>query len=152
LGSMQTREFAPRLSAGKRLFFSLRANATKDKRIDGAGHGSRTRRVDLIMDRLYEIEREKRKDHRSVIAQEIAESWLSRQGEQKGFKSINVVAENYNQIRLKRNRAANARFGILDITGEIAVTDPDLFITGMAGGYGRAKAWGCGLMLIRPAA
>ncbi len=41
--------------------------------------------------------------------------------------------------------------GVLDLEGEIEVTDPAAFATALAQGFGRAKAWGCGMMLIRRA-
>ena len=43
------------------------------------------------------------------------------------------------------------RFGVLDLEGVIAVTDPALFLPKLVQGFGRAKAFGCGLMLIRRA-
>ncbi|WP_408742519.1 type I-E CRISPR-associated protein Cas6/Cse3/CasE [Acetobacter peroxydans] len=43
------------------------------------------------------------------------------------------------------------KLGILDLSGRIEITDPSLFLTQMAQGFGRAKSFGCGLMLIRRA-
>ena len=43
------------------------------------------------------------------------------------------------------------QFGILDLTGLLEVTDPPLFLSHLAAGFGRAMAFGCGLMLIRRA-
>ena len=40
---------------------------------------------------------------------------------------------------------------LTDLTGEIAVTDPKAFLAKLAQGFGRAKGFGCGLMLIRRA-
>ncbi|WP_243641924.1 type I-E CRISPR-associated protein Cas6/Cse3/CasE [Rhodovulum steppense] len=44
------------------------------------------------------------------------------------------------------------QFGILDLEGRIEVTDPEALLARLARGFGRAKAFGCGLMLIRRAA
>jgi CRISPR system Cascade subunit CasE len=38
---------------------------------------------------------------------------------------------------------------VLDLSGALTVTDPTLFLEKLSGGFGRAKAFGLGLMLIR---
>ena len=78
-----------------------------------------------------------------------AEAWMTRQGAAKGFEPRMTIVEGYSTIELGRRRRQGATFGILDLTGEIAVTDPDAFLPALAAGFGRARAWGCGLMLIR---
>lgn len=45
----------------------------------------------------------------------------------------------------------DARIGVLDFDGELEVLDPERFVAALAVGFGRAKAFGCGLMLIRRA-
>ena len=40
-------------------------------------------------------------------------------------------------------------FSVLDFDGALTVSDPDLFLAAVRRGFGRAKALGCGLMLIR---
>ena len=66
-------------------------------------------------------------------------------------------ADNYDQIRLSRGpdgkgpRQRPLTFSVLDLEGELEVTDPALFLRSLAAGFGRAKAFGCGLMLIRRA-
>ena len=74
---------------------------------------------------------------------------MTRQGTAKGFATRVIVVEGYSTIELGIRRRQGATFGVLDLTGEIAVTDPDVFLSGLATGFGRAKAWGYGLMLIR---
>ena len=46
-------------------------------------------------------------------------------------------------------RKGQPQFGILDFLGTIEVTEPDQFLEALHRGFGRAKAFGCGLMLIR---
>jgi CRISPR system Cascade subunit CasE len=41
------------------------------------------------------------------------------------------------------------RVGVLDFEGMLVVEAPELFLASVAQGFGRAKAFGCGLMLIR---
>lgn len=49
-------------------------------------------------------------------------------------------------------RRGQPQFGILDLRGSLTVTEPATFLAALARGFGRAKAFGCGLMLIRRAA
>ena len=150
----ETKVFSPVLRAGDRLQFTLRANATKDRaavsRMDKSARRGKSRRVDVVMDLLRTApEGEKRAEIRDRIAQAAAEAWMTRQGVARGFELRMTIVEGYSTIELGSRRRQGATFGILDLGGEIAVTDPDAFLTALGAGFGRAKAWGCGLMLIR---
>ena len=150
----ETKVFNPVLQAGDRLQFTLRANATKDRaavsRLEKAIRRGKSRRVDVVMDLLRTApEGEKRAAIRDRTAQAAAEAWMTRQGTARGFETRTVLVEGYSTIELGRGRRQGATFGILDLAGIIAVTDPDVFLAALASGFGRAKAWGCGLMLIR---
>lgn len=150
----ETKIFNPVLRVGDRLQYKLRANATKDRavvsRMEKAARRGKSRRVDVVMDLLRTApEDEKRAVIRDRTAQAAAEAWMTRQGDARGFEPRTTVVEGYSTIELGRKRRQGATFGILDLTGEIAVTEPEAFLTALAAGFGRAKAWGCGLMLIR---
>jgi CRISPR system Cascade subunit CasE len=41
------------------------------------------------------------------------------------------------------------RFSAVDFSGELLVTDPKLFQQALFDGLGHAKAFGCGLLLVR---
>ena len=148
--------FDPVLRVGDRLQFTLRANATKDRaavsRMEKAARRGKSRRVDVVMDLVRAApDGEKRAEIRDRTARAAAETWMTRQGAAKGFEPRVTVVEGYSTIELGSRRRQGATFSILDLTGEIAVTDPDAFLPALAAGFGRAKAWGCGLMLIRRA-
>ncbi|MFE7129137.1 type I-E CRISPR-associated protein Cas6/Cse3/CasE [Streptomyces sp. NPDC057617] len=49
------------------------------------------------------------------------------------------------------NRHRGAKVGRADIRGTLKVTDPTTFVTTLTEGLGRARAYGCGLLLIREA-
>ena len=74
---------------------------------------------------------------------------LKRQGAAKGFTPQSVAVEDYRVLELGHGARRGLTHGVLDLTGEIEVTHPDVFLSAIASGFGRAKAWGCGLMLIR---
>ena len=110
------------------------------------------RRVDVVMHALHDIPRERRAVERPRIAQEQGEAWLKRKGEDSGFETAQVRVTDYRQIEIGRPGRRLARFGLMDIEGEIVVTDTAKLVAALGQGFGRAKAWGCGLMLVRRAA
>lgn len=138
--------YEPALARGDRLEFQLRCNATRQKR-GGA-------RVDVVMDALHSVPPGSRAEDRMRLAAEEGRAWLSRQGEKAGFTLISAEAEDYRAEVLPGHRGprkGQPQFGILDLSGRIAVSEPDIFLAHLAAGFGRAKAFGCGLMLIRRA-
>lgn len=140
----EVKEFAPDLHAGDRLRFVLRANATRAKK--GVG------RVDVVMDALHDVPRGERAAARMAAAQDAAQLWLAGQGARAGFGLDALAVEDYSVFVLpghRGGRRGQPQFGILDMTGLLTVTDPATFVTRLAAGFGRAKAFGCGLMLIR---
>lgn len=153
-GPPQVREFAPALSAGDRLVFKLRANATRTQvtgRLSASGKPHRAH-IDLVMDALHPVALPDRAEKRMLLAQDVAEHWLGRQGEQHGFRSDQIAVSDYSVIAVPgdtRRSGGQPRFGVLELDGVLTVTEPAAFLGRLASGFGRAKAFGCGLMLIR---
>lgn len=144
---VEPRTFAPDLAPGDRLSFSLKVNATRAK--------SSRQRVDVVMDALCSVPKEMRAERRMPLAQEAGEAWLRARAEAGGFNVLNVDVEDYTTTALPDHRGprkGRPQFGILSMTGGLEVKDPAVFIDALARGFGRAKAFGCGLMLIRRAA
>lgn len=142
------REHVPDLRGGDRLSFLLRANATRDLR------GEKRRRVDVVMHLLHDLSKEQRSGKRMDLAAEAAAEWMAGQGSRAGFVPDRTDVQDYRTVTLPGHggrRRGEPRFGILDLTGQITVTDPDAFLRKLAQGFGRAKGFGCGLMLIRRA-
>lgn len=143
---VETKPYAPQILSGDRLFFSLRANATRSKK------GGK--RVDVVMDALYPVPKDERAARRMEIAEREGSAWLGRQGERNGFMARHCTVTDYSIHALPSHRGPRDRqpqFGILDLQGEIEINNPDVFLHGLTNGLGRAKAFGCGLMLIRRA-
>lgn len=121
-----------------------------------------------------------RQKQRYALARQTAFGWLARQGEAHGFRPAppandgdradkpdgGFVLDHYGTVSLPHHRGkreGEPRFGIFDMRGTLVVTDPDAFLAKLAfkldapgqdpqrSGFGRAKAYGCGLMLIRRA-
>ncbi|MCY4050193.1 MAG: type I-E CRISPR-associated protein Cas6/Cse3/CasE [Gammaproteobacteria bacterium] len=144
-GPIETKEFSPNLKSGDKLGFVLRVNATRAKQFDEV-----SRRVDVVMELLHEIEPKHRAEQRLKLADRAASDWMNRQSETRGFVLRSLTVEDYHTIRIKRGPGNNkAVHGILDLRGTLDIDDPDTFLSALSTGFGRAKAWGCGLMLIR---
>ena len=181
LFDLDTKPFQPHLVAGNRLRFALRANPTMTTKRAGvsARDPRRGKRVDVVMNALKPVPetdwegRTGRAFERDRLVLEAVADWMMRQGERAGFDVVTgadedlfgvddeptaarpfIRATNYTQVQVERNGAKGRRpagISIVDITGEIVVTDPTRFVEKLAQGFGSAKAFGCGLMLIRRA-
>lgn len=154
---LDCKEFAPNLASGDRLAFVLRANATKDRPRSKLTDG-RDRRVDIVMDALQDVAQEDRAARRFDLAAHAARHWLDRQGAQNGFGLVDFALEDYSTVplparkaRQRSGRKGAPQFGVLDMRGVLRVEAPDLFLRKLYAGFGRAKGFGCGLMLIRRA-
>jgi CRISPR system Cascade subunit CasE len=165
--------FAPALAAGDRLAFALRVNATVARKAVGkAGPEGRVRggRCDIVMDALSAVPQGERAEARAALLSRVSGEWLARQGEAHGFEPDPAPsaegwlgegltppgvtrATGYRVLRVDRGpRASPMQAGVLDLEGTLTVRDPDRFVAAVRHGFGRAKAFGCGLMLIRRAA
>lgn len=84
------------------------------------------------------------------------ETWLTEKGNKKGFRiacdkkwhRLQFQAEGYRWHALPK-KGRSAGFSSVDFEGEIEVTNPELFLDALFTGIGPAKAFGCGLMLVR---
>lgn len=165
--------FAPSLARGDRLAFSLRANATTARVSEGKARANgrvRGKPCDVVMNALQELHGAVRADERSRAITQAGLAWLAAQGARNGFAlpspasgsrahreadgereqgvAVRVLA--YRTWRVD-HAGPTARLGVLDFEGELQVSEPELFLAALARGFGRAKAFGCGLMLVRRA-
>ena len=145
---IETKEWAPALAVGSQLAFSLRANPVISRKTGGQGRGQRH---DVIMDCLSAY-KENRKEQRNQCIQQAGESWLAAQGQRYGFTPEAVNCDSYHQHILPRKNGKSAgKISTLDFEGHLTISDPQKFLAKLATGFGSAKAFGCGLMMIRRA-
>lgn len=173
---VQAKPYDPKLEAGERLAFELRANpvvtrpgspvlaadGTPVQREGGRRSGApkhKSTRHDVVMDakkRLLAARgllrwQDWRSDDRPPVAELVRDScsrWLADCAPRHGFavEPHGLRVDAYAQHRAKDGAM---RFSSVDFAGELMVTDAAAFREALANGVGRAKAFGCGLLLVR---
>ncbi len=130
------------LTDGQTLTFRLRANVTLCTKRNADGTTGKPRRVPLR-------------------TPEECTAWLRRKGEQHGFELVSTEASSeVPDLRVNPEQDVDARCGELKRTmrfgsvlfeGRLRITDAGLFRTALGDGIGRGKAYGFGLLSVRPA-
>jgi CRISPR system Cascade subunit CasE len=146
LFDLETKPFAPVLAEGDRLGFILRANAVVTRKdVEG-----RSQRHDVVMDRLHKLQSGTRAAERRSAIDEAGRAWLDDQAQRHGFlvqKGLSV--DGYHTAEVERPGHRPVSFSTLDFSGALTIVQPHLFVAAIGQGFGKAKSFGCGLMLIR---
>lgn len=148
----ETKAFSPELTTGDLLRFTLRANATRSMKASPTARG---KRADVVMAALKHLSKKERTDVRSQTIFEAGQKWLCAQGQRYGFELANetssLLVDGYTQLKILRRGERDLQVSLLEFSGALRVTDPACFLENLLKGFGHAKAFGCGLMLIRRA-
>ncbi len=143
------KDFSLALQVGDSLQFDLRVNATVAR---GGGPGVRGKPCDIVMDAIHNLPVTDRAAARTSAMNTVAHDWMERTGARTGFRLRELAVLGYSAIEMQRGRLrASAKFGVLELHGILRVEDPSLFTMSIGAGFGRAKAFGCGLMMVRRA-
>lgn len=145
------KDYAVDLSVGDSLTFVLRANPVIAVPRPGAKRGAR---ADAIMHAKKKLPVADRTNFTAKDASNVAVQWLAKRGPQLGFEldTEATSADGYQQIRVPGAGGKPAIvYSEIEFTGALAVTDPNLLRHALYNGIGKARAYGCGLMLIRRA-
>jgi CRISPR system Cascade subunit CasE len=146
---IESKALDPDIRAGDRLAFKLRVNPTISKPVDA---GRRGKRHDAVMDAKVrlgwkEIPLAQRPPLAQVV-QDAGEKWLcSRQARLGAQIDENLRADGYRTWR--RQGSKGIELATLDFEGSLRVTNADRFVQSMFDGIGPAKAFGCGLLLVK---
>jgi CRISPR system Cascade subunit CasE len=146
---VQSKPLAPTLAAGDRLAFRLRANPTVARRVEDA---KRSPRSDVLMAAKKPFSPAQRTSAECVKAMDqAARDWLETRAEGLGFHlPVEPEVGAYRQhVLQKPGRRDAIQFSSVDYEGLLEVTDPGRLVETLTRGVGRAKAFGCGLMLLR---
>lgn len=151
----QTRPYAPQLEVGEQLTFELRANPTVRH-----GHDGKSKRHDVVMNAKKTLLQSRGlgrwadwddagKPMLQQLVHDACSKWLERRGERFGFAvdMSSLVIEGYDQHLEQHDR--NLRFSTVDVAGQLTIVDPEAFQVALLHGIGSAKAFGCGLLLVR---
>jgi CRISPR system Cascade subunit CasE len=145
LFEIETKPFEPELAKGDKLHFVLRANAVVSRKTDGSRGG----RDDIVMHRLHTVPKGlERAQRRDEIAREAGRDWLKNQGAKAGFAVETCDAAGYRTLAVPREGKKPIQLGVLDLEGRIEIEDFSAFLPALTRGFGKAKGFGCGLMLI----
>jgi CRISPR system Cascade subunit CasE len=175
LFDVESKPFAPDLAPGDRLAFDLRANPTIDTHHPKTGVKSR---FDVMTMAVMRLPENTPTSDKAVAVEQAARGWLGRQALRAGFRilertetgaaeagngspgfllaacdgdepPIGLAATGFQSAAVPGRH--DGRLGLIDFAGVLQVVDPAAFLSAVGRGFGRAKAYGCGLMLIRRA-
>lgn len=143
------KEYHPQLQIGQRLGFTLCANPIRSRRDENG----KQQRHDVVMEEKFKLKKEEKISDLANIIQEAGFRWLEERAVSHGFSVLQkgVRADGYQQQKLYKGKSNNPiTFSTLDFNGILTVTEPDIFVEKcLFDGIGPAKAFGCGLMLVR---
>jgi CRISPR system Cascade subunit CasE len=150
----RTKEYDPQLQENQPLRFSLRAN-TVVKKTDDEGN---QKAHDVVMNAKWEMRQEGAWEdcdltHAELVHQE-GTKWIEKRTEQYGFRlpGTQIQAEAHQKHSFEKPRSGRqVTFVTMDLSGLLRVDDPETFRESLFTGVGPTKAYGCGLMLVRPA-
>lgn len=142
-----TKPFEPKLHAGQRLYFRLRANPRVSVRSDT---GKRVKHDVIQHTRMSNRAADGTLPALADVLLAAAHEWLSTQGDRAGFavSPDQMVADCYVQQEFPRDDGGRVSFRSLDYRGILSVTDPGAFIPAVQAGFGGGRAYGFGMMLL----
>lgn len=139
------------IQTGTELRYFLRANPTVDRKYaDGE-----TRRVGIGLNRTLQAERMGVDPEEVPQREKQLTDWLKQRGEAGGFTVETCLAgptitrQIWRTARPKRGERPMTLHEV-ELTGKLRVTNPEAFAQTLARGVGRGKAFGYGLLMVRP--
>lgn len=156
-----TREYAPSVKQGDCLRFDLRVNPTQARKREG-----KARRDDVVMHAKKQILAQRGLARWSdlpltdrpplyELADQAVREWLGdeeREGfaARHGFRVLeDLRVDAYRQHRIARAGEKPITLSTVDLSGTLIVIDAERFTRALLSGVGRAKGFGCGLLLVR---
>jgi len=142
LFSVQTKPYAPALRNGEWLRFDLRANPV----VSRTGEDGKEARHDVLMDAKLKADLESRNEAMEAAGL----NWLMKRAQGWGLDvaSGTVIQSGYAQHRIER-KGERLGFSSLDYQGMAKVSDAEALAHALLQGVGRAKGFGCGLLLVK---
>lgn len=148
---VQTKQFQPQLVSGQRLGFKLRVNPT----VCITDSGGKSRRHDVLMHAKKQMAAGATQSSTdlAMVMQQAAHAWIADEQRLKNWGvQLDALPEmvSYTQHKSKKITGQQVQFSSVDFQGVLTINEPKAFLAQYIKGFGRAKALGCGLMLVRP--
>ncbi|MDR2092108.1 MAG: type I-E CRISPR-associated protein Cas6/Cse3/CasE [Azoarcus sp.] len=178
--AVQTREYRPKLETGDHLRFTLRANPVvtakrgddenkKSVRHDVVMHEKKRLLREKGLQKWSDLPENERPPLYDLVRQTCG-AWLEKCAVERGFivhsNDENFAVDSYQPLKLyaankkkqdshaekekEKNHEEDIRFSRVDFSGILTITEPESFQKALMDGIGPAKAFGCGLLLVRP--
>ena len=140
LWEMRSKPYEPNLSVGDGLRFALRMNPAVTYK-----DGETSRRADVVMKAKAPLDRAGR---RAVDKEALVRDWLASRLAGRGA-DLDAFALTGWQVRGMGQGGRRRNLAVADAEGTLTVTEPDAFTDLLFAGIGKARAYGCGLLLVR---
>jgi CRISPR system Cascade subunit CasE len=117
--------------------------------LDKHGNRARGQKIDVVMQAMKMLPKGASLAQRVQATYDVGHAWLEGQGSKAGFKlTVPPVVSTYAPAPVEGKKSRIVSFTELDFSGQIEVTDTALFAAKLATGFGSAKAYGNGLLLV----
>ena len=159
LWDIDFKEYTPDIKKGDKFDFKLRINPVVTRKpVEPDPNPKKRKRHDVVMEAKTKLKNDgvprEKWPHINEIIHRAGVELLKKRGNEHGFvfrdeeENKEVSTEGYQtyQFYKKKNRI---NFSSLDFTGFLTVIEPNLFKKILYEGLGPAKAFGCGLMLVK---
>lgn len=140
--TLRTKPYEPELAVGDQLSFALRVNPAVTYRQDG-----RTRRADVVMKARHPLA--SGDDRQAVDREVVVREWLSPRLGNHGASLDHCALMAYTVRKNRARTGQRHQVAVADLEGTLTVTKPEAFTPLLFGGIGKARAYGCGLILVR---
>jgi CRISPR system Cascade subunit CasE len=164
--SVETRPYAPRFPAGARAQFALRANPmiTESRGGKSQCHDAVPREKQRLLREhgapTWSSWQDPGKPAIDSLVEKSCGEWLQARAARHGFEvrpeSLSVcdfqqhAGDGLTNSNPARTCGVGGELSTVDFSGELTVVDPVTFGFALQNGIGRAKAFGCGLLLVTP--
>lgn len=148
---VEAKPFSPRFVSGMQLAFHLRANPVVSRKAEGKKN---SQRHDVLMDVKKGLDPKARKTAWPRMEQ-AAKEWLVNPKRLEGLgchidENALLVSRYWQHSIYKPSGKRKIQFSSVDYEGILTIQDPEKFLTLLCSGIGRERAFGCGLLLVRP--
>lgn len=138
---IQTKSYGYDLPNGSILKFDIRLNpqVCRDNK-----------KISVMTAYANDLREEERPYTLNHVAEESSKRWFSKRIEDLGFTVLDFRVVSFCHHRFKRSDGELVVYNTIDLNGALQVNHKGLFCKSLFEGIGRARAFGCGMMLVAP--